>query len=106
MLDPTVSTMMHISPRNMPTRKRISRALATYVDGTDTMILGSTTIMGMVPTIGAVACGGGTILGATAIMQVGTTRGMTRGIMAGVAGMTLGITAGADIITLGIGAAR
>ena len=50
--------------------------------------------------------GAGEILGVTAIMQVGTTRGMTRGIMAGVAGMTRGITAGADIITLGIGAAR
>lgn len=80
----------------------------------DSMIRGSTIIMVMVLTIGAAACGAGTILGATAIMLAGMILGLTLGMILGimatadgmVAGTTLGIMAGAATTILGIGAAR
>ena len=80
----------------------------------DSMIRGSTIIMVTVLTIGAAACGAGTILGATAIMQAGMILGLTLGMILGimatadgmVAGTTLGIMAGAATTILGIGAVR
>lgn len=80
----------------------------------DIMTLGFTTIMAMVHTIGALACGAGTTLGAMATMQVGMTHGLTLGTIHGitamldgmVAGTTLGIMVGADTTALGIGVAR
>lgn len=78
------------------------------------MIHGSTTITDTVHTIGALACGDGTTLGAMAIMLAGTTHGLTHGMIHGimamqagmVAGTTLGIMAGVDTTALGIGAVR
>ena len=78
------------------------------------MIRGSTIIMVTVLTIGAAACGAGTILGATAIMPAGMILGSTLGTIHGimaiadgmVAGTTHGIMAGAATTTLGIGAVR
>lgn len=78
------------------------------------MIHGSTTIMDMVHTIGALACGDGTTLGAMVTMLAGTTHGMTHGMIHGImamragmaAGTTLGIMAGVDTTVLGIGAVR
>lgn len=80
----------------------------------DSMIRGSTIIMVTVLTIGAAACGAGTILGATAIMPagmiLGSTLGMIHGIMVTadgmVAGTILGIMAGAATTILGIGVVR
>ena len=79
-----------------------------------TTILGSMATMAMVHTIGAPACGAGTILGATAIMPAGMILGLTLGMILGimatadgmVAGTTLGIMAGAATTILGIGAVR
>ena len=74
------------------------------------MIRGSTATMAMVRTIGARACGDGTILGAMAIMRAGMTHGLIHGIMATPDGMadgtTHGITAGVAGMVLGTGVVR
>ena len=78
------------------------------------MIRGSTATMAMVRIIGVRACGDGTILGATATMQAGTTHGSTHGMILGitatpdgmVAGTTHGITAGEAGMVLGTGVVR
>ena len=75
-----------------------------------TTILGSMATMGMVHTIGAPACGAGTILGDTATIRAGTTHGlilgMIHGIMAMPAGTTHGIMAGVAGMALGTGVVR
>ena len=75
-----------------------------------TTILGSMATMAMVHTIGAPACGAGTILGDTATIRAGTTHGlilgMIHGIMAMPAGTTHGIMAGVAGMALGTGVVR
>ena len=70
--------------------------------------------MAMVHTIGAPACGGGTILGDTATIRAGTTHGLILGMIHGImampagmaAGTTHGIMAGVAGMALGTGVVR
>ena len=79
-----------------------------------TTILGSMATMAMVHTIGAPACGAGTILGDTATIRAGTTHGLILGMIHGIMAMLVGMVAGTahgtmagvDIITHGIGVVR
>ena len=75
-----------------------------------TTILGFMATMAMVHTIGAPACGAGTILGDTATIRAGTTHGLIHGIMAMpdgmAAGTTHGIMAGVAGMALGTGVVR
>lgn len=59
-----------------------------------TTILGSMATMAMVLTIGAPACGAGTILGDTAIIRAGTTHGLILGMIHGIMAMPDGMVAG------------